>query len=45
MTLFEFAVPLIALAVAAAGYAVLRAEVRAVDEKLEQRRKQQLRRK
>jgi hypothetical protein len=39
MSLFEFAVPLIALAVAGAGYALLRAEARAIDERLEKRRR------
>lgn len=44
MTLFEFAVPLIALAVAGAGLVMLRAEARAIDKRLE-RRRDQLRRK
>ena len=38
MSLFEFAVPLIALAVAGAGVVLLRAEARAIDKRIAKRR-------
>jgi hypothetical protein len=39
MTLFEFAVPLIALAVAGAGVVLLRAEAHAIDKRIARRGK------